>query len=97
LATQGVTAMNQFKTQIHGIPCICRVSSYTPAIPTIIAVRPEDSEEGSEAEFYYEILDLNGVPYMALNEAVTDEEESRLIDEWELAVLQHKHYMNEPD
>lgn len=88
---------NQFDTKVAGIPCICEVTAYRPAVPDRISGRWEDAEQGSDSEFEFNILDRRGRRAPWLERKLTDKDHERLEEEWEATVLEHKHMINERD
>lgn len=81
----------EFDTKISGIPCICRVDHYRPAVPDHWGARMEDAEQGSPEEFDFTILTRRGKPAPWLERKLTDQDRERLAEEWEATVLEHKH------
>lgn len=81
--------MNTFRTQINGVPCICRVTHYKRGIPGCFMPNWEDSVEAVPSEFEFEILDLNYQPNYQLCFDKADEE--RLQDEFEAFILAEKY------
>ena len=70
-----------FLTQIDGIPCICKVTHYSPARP-MTGSGYGDCEPPEEEEFDFEILDRNGYPALWLARKVDEHVEFRLCHEY---------------
>lgn len=83
----------EFDTKVAGIPCICRVDHYRPAVPDRLTGRWEDAEQGSDEEFEFSILDRRGRPAAWLERKLTDKDRERLAEEWEATVLEYKHQL----
>jgi hypothetical protein len=83
--------MNTFQTKVDHIPCLCRVTHYTPFIHASF------DEPCSPSEFEFVILDLNGAKSNTLTQLAMEDDDTfnRLQDEWEATVLEHKHMINE--
>ena len=81
--------LNQFTTKVAGIPCICEVTAHYRGKP---ATR---FDEGDDVEFECIILDSKGRRAAWLEKKLTDDDYSRLADEWEATILEHKHMINE--
>lgn len=84
--------MTDFNTTLHGLKCICRVTHYRPHVPGRISGPPEDCYPAEEAEFEYTILNIDGTP--APDVDVSDDDWSRLIDEYEAHITSIKHGMD---
>jgi len=84
--------MKQFTTRISGIPCICKVTSYSRAIPAILSGPWEDSDPGSPSEIEFEILTTKGKRALWLERKVTEDDEDRLKEEWEVTLLEEKYF-----
>jgi hypothetical protein len=88
--------MSDFNTKVQGIPCVCRVTHYRPAVPGRISGPPEDCYPDEPSEFEFELLNTSGkgAPMFWLQKKVTDEDEARLQDEYEAHVTAIKHGMD---
>jgi hypothetical protein len=80
-----------FVTKINGVPYKIKVLHYVPARPNKLSGAMEDAEEGYPAEFEYLVLSMDNQIDYELNTNVTAEEEDRLIDEYEAAILADKY------
>ena len=70
-----------FPTTVNGIPCQCKVTSYTPVIPGYTTGPPENCypDEGGEVEFI--LLDRRGREASWLDRYVTPAVEERIAEE----------------
>ena len=80
-----------FETQVAGIPCQCGVTHYLPGSNGSTWGRMEDAEEPLNEEFEFQLLDMNNKRALWLEEKVTDEIWSRLLDEYLATVTEVKH------
>ena len=72
-----------FPTRVNGIPCQCRVTTYSPPEPPIIYGSGfGDADPGAAEEFEFELLDKKGYRAKWLEEYITDKEELRLLGEY---------------
>lgn len=71
----------EFHTQIEGIPCICRVTHYSPATP-MKGAGYGDCDPPEEEEFDFEILDRKGYRACWLERKVDEHVEFRLCHEY---------------
>ncbi len=71
----------KFDTQIEGIPCICKVTYYSPAKP-MTGSGYGDCDPPEEEEFDFEILDRKGYRAHWLERKVDTHVEFRLQDEY---------------
>lgn len=72
--------MREFDTTVSGIPCICRVTFYSPGTNRIItsqSLEPNDPEE-----FEYELLDRKGYAAAWLERKVTEQDEINLFEQY---------------
>jgi hypothetical protein len=70
----------EFRTRVDGIPCICRVTWYTPADDTPVSsttISPPDEEM-----FEFELLDRKGKPASWLNKKINSEIEAELLSQY---------------
>lgn len=82
-----------FETKINGIPCYCRVDHYAPFVPDKLSGPFWDSEIGSDEEFSYTILDHRYIIAPWLQKQVSDADHERLLEEFHVTRLEHKHYI----
>lgn len=81
-----------FDTKIAGIPCQCRVSHYTPAVPMrVYGPGMGDADAPESADFEYEILDRKGYPAPWLEKKITSRIEDDLFEEIHLACMADRH------
>lgn len=71
----------EFHTQIDGIPCICKVTHYSPAKP-MTGTGYGDCDPPEEEEFTFEILDRKGYRAYWLERKVDTHVEFRLQHEY---------------
>ena len=71
----------KFPTQIEGIPCICKVTYYSPAKP-MTSSRYGDCDPPEEEVFYFDILDRKGYRAPWLERKVDTDVELRLQEEY---------------
>jgi len=81
----------RFKTKIMGFDCYVDVIHYSPFKPAKLTGAMEDAEEAIPAEFDYSIYDMDGTYWLELEDSVTEQDEIRLIEEYEAAVLADKY------
>lgn len=75
--------MHQFETKIQGIPCICQVTRYSPAIPMkVYGSGFGDCHPPEPGEFEYSLLDRKGYPAGWLENKVEEKDEIRLKTEF---------------
>lgn len=87
----------KFDTKVAGIPCQCEVTSYSAGTPARVTGPWEDCYPEEPAEFEFRILDRRGRPAAWLEKKVTDEDKDRLLEEYQVTLLEHKHYYDERD
>jgi hypothetical protein len=78
--------------RVSGIPCIARVTGYTPEIKTDFWCRIEHAEPPSDAEIDWELCDRRGRPapwlerkFSALPQRQKDLLEQEVLDKYEAA------------
>ena len=76
----------EFRTQINGIPCICRVTHYSPATPMARNGYGEVIDPPEPEEFDFEILDRKGYRAYWLERKVDEHIEFRLCHEYKKIV-----------
>ena len=75
----------EFRTKIANIPCKCRVIHYSPYKPMrVFGTGMGDATPSEPEEFYYQILDRKGYPAAWLAKKLTSEDDSRLLEEYQL-------------
>ena len=85
-----------FKTKVNHIPCYCRVDHYAPFVPDKLSGAFEDSELGSDEEFEFTILDHRYIIAPWLQKQLMDADYERLLEEFHVTQLEHKHCIEEP-
>lgn len=88
---------HQFDTKVSGIPCICEVLHYRRAVPGKFSGPAEDCYPDEPSEFQFRLLDRKRNPAPWLEKKLTEDDNSRLEDEWEATIAEHNNYMNERD
>ena len=74
-----------FTTKINGIPCKCRVDNFVPAIPMhVYGSSMGDADPPEPPEFDFTILDTKGREAPWLQKQVTEADEARLFEEFEV-------------
>lgn len=71
----------EFRTQIEGIPCICKVTEYRPPVP-ITGTGYGDTNPPEDEVFSFEILDRKGYRAYWLERKVDTHVEFRLCHEY---------------
>lgn len=75
----------QFETKIKGIPCLCKVTKYSPYVPMrITGSGMGDADPPEHACFEYEILDLKGYKASWLEKKLQPDDKERLLEEFHL-------------
>lgn len=72
----------EFETRVAGIPCICKVTYFSPGAPGRYSGPPEDCYPEEPVEFEFEILDSRGRPAEWLERKLTDQDSDRLCEEF---------------
>lgn len=76
--------MTTFSTRVSGIPCLCRVTYYSSYSPMrITGTGFGDADPPEPEEFEFEILDRRGRPAAWLERKLTEDDEDRLLAEWQ--------------
>jgi hypothetical protein len=83
-----------FETKVAGIPCQCGVHHYLPGTPASTWGRDEDADEGTDEEFEFHILDMNGKRALWLESKLTDADRDRLLEEYHVTLLEAKHMID---
>lgn len=74
-----------FTTKINGIPCKCHVHSFSAAVPMrVYGSGMGDADPPEPIEFDFTILDTKGHPAPWLQKYVTEEDITRLLEEFEV-------------
>lgn len=73
----------EFPTKVAGIPCLCDVVYYAPSHEAHIAGLPENCYPSEPTEFEFRLLDRRGYKAPWLERKLTDEDEERLLNEYE--------------
>jgi hypothetical protein len=89
--------MKTFATKINDIPCTVVVTHYAPAIPDKVSGPMEDAEEGSDVEFEFYLLDDRNIRAPWLYRQVTEADFNRILDEFEITLLEEKHLYGADD
>lgn len=77
----------QFDTKVNGIPCICKVTHYSPYKPMrITGPGMGDCDPPEYEEFEFELLDRKGYSAPWLQKKVTRAIEDDLLEEYHLEV-----------
>lgn len=82
----------KFDTKVSGIPCQCEVTSYRPGVPARVTGAWEDCYPAEPEEFEYRILTMRGKPAAWLQKKITEADDIRLLEEFHVTRLEHKHY-----
>tara|TARA_R110000744_G_scaffold134589_2_gene243718 strand:+ start:656 stop:904 length:249 start_codon:yes stop_codon:yes gene_type:complete len=72
--------MNQFETVVDDITCVCEVNYYYPGTNYPITALSE--EPNDEPEFEFTLRDHEGNKLTSLHSELTDQDHSRLFDEF---------------
>lgn len=76
-----------FETKVHGIPCLCSVTHYSPEVPMrITGSGMGDADPPQGEEFEFEILDSLERKAPWLEQYLKPADTSRLIEEFHFAV-----------
>lgn len=84
-----------FDTKVAGIPCQCKVTHYRAGKSAYLSGPMEDAREAEPEEFEYEILDSKGKLAPWLSKKLTEADTERLLEEFHITVLEHKHYYDD--
>ena len=77
----------QFETKVSGIPCICRVTDYTPYREMkVYGSGMGDCDPPEYEEFDFEILDSRGYKANWLEKKLKPDDKSRLLEEMHLEI-----------
>ena len=72
-----------FHTRVHGIPCLCDVTFYSPGAPMrTTGWGYGDCDPDEPEEFEFDILDRCGYPAAWLERKLTDNDYDRLLSEY---------------
>ena len=72
-----------FHTRVHGIPCLCDVTFYSPGAPMrITGWGFGDAEPPETGEFEYQILDRRGRHAPWLEAKLVEADDDRLLEEY---------------
>lgn len=72
--------MDQFETQVNGIPCICEVEFYYPG--TSYRIDSASLQPNDDPEFEFNIRDRKGYPAQWLENKLTSEDHERIFREF---------------
>lgn len=72
-----------FHTRVHGIPCLCDVTFYSPGAPMrTTGWGYGDCDPDEPEEFEFDILDRRGYSAAWLERKLTDDDYDRLLSEY---------------
>lgn len=72
-----------FPSHVAGIPCLIRVTEYTPGLPTrVYGTGMGDADPPEDMSFEFEVLDRNGRPAEWLAEKLDANDQARIHDEF---------------
>ncbi len=76
-----------FETKVHGIPCLCSVTHYSPHVPMkVYGSGMGDADEPEGEEFDFDILDSKERKAPWLEKYLKPEDSDRLCEEFLFAV-----------
>lgn len=72
-----------FPSRVAGIPCLIRVTEYTPGLPTrVYGTGMGDADPPEDMIFEFEVLDRNGRKADWLAKKLTANDEARIYEEF---------------
>lgn len=71
-----------FETEVSGTPCRCLVTGYIPDVPAQTGGHPDMACPAEGGEFEFQLLDCQGNPAPWLEETLTEDDCSRLEQEF---------------